>query len=206
MIALVSLLQALAVAPPPSASPLRADSAEHRALCWRPQPGPRCTWFLVTEVGVSRALGVEYGDFFESRFDGELGLMANVNRRSAVGGALGYTGRDASGPPSERFAFTARYRRWFSSSVALEVAGGPVAHCERGGSKDCRDGSYWGFQLQGSAHLWGLIAASATFEHLGAVPQPDRWYVGIKFGGYAAPIAALAAGMILCSEMCGWSL
>ena len=179
MLVLVGLLQVLASAMSPSSIAAPADSVKHSGLCWRARPAPRCRWFLVTEFGVSSHSGlvVEYG------------LMANLGRRSGFGGA-GTLGEDES---FRRAGLTARYRRWLNPRLALEAGAGPVTYCHLTELAGC--GGRWGvgFQFQAAVHLWGLVAASASFERLGAA---HRGYVGVRFGGYAAPLSVLALGIL----------
>jgi hypothetical protein len=195
MLAVIGLLQLLAPLPSPArlAVAVATEPAKRGGLCWRARPAPRCSWFLITEFGLS-ALGRP--DSYGPRMDVELGLMANLGAHSAVGAAWLLSGDESH----ERRGFTVRYRRWLSPRLALEAGAGPATYCELSGPGGCGERGQSGFQLAGSAHLWGLMAATATFEHLGAarshvgwvLPEQNRWYTGIKFGGFAAPIAAVA--------------
>jgi len=179
VLVLIGVLQVFALTTAPLSFAPPADSVKHSGLCWRARPAPRCSWFLVTEFGVSShgGLTIEYG------------LMANLGRRSAVGGAVTF-GEDES---FRRTGLTVRYRRWLNPHLALESGAGPVTYCDLTEPGACGGRRGLGFQFQAAVHLWSLAAASASFEHLGAA---NRGYVGVKFGGYASPLAVLALAIL----------
>ena len=156
-----------------------ADSMERGGFCWRARPAPRCGWILVTELGVSshRGLTADYG------------VMFNFDRRSAGGGTM-FFGQDES---FRRAWISARYRRWLNPRLALEAGAGPVIYCDSNDAGWCRGRRALGVQLQSALHVWGLVAASISFEQLGA---SNRTYTGIRFGAYAAPLALLVTGIL----------
>lgn len=200
MVALIGLLQALAAVPAPSPAGAQADTIKQSGLCWRARPAPHCRWIIVTDFGMSRSSRDEY----EPRVDLDLGFLAVVSRRSAVGGTLLFSADESH----HRSGLLARYRRWVTPQVAVDLGAGPVSYCELAGPEGCGDRGQSGVQVQGSAYLSGLLAVSATFEHLGAagaepsegmswsLAEVNRWYVGVTFGSYAGPIALLGLAVL----------
>lgn len=181
MLVLIGVLQVLASSTSPSsiAAAPPTDSVKHAGLCWRARPAPRCSWFLVTEFGVSSHTGLTVA----------YGAMANIAPESAVGGAVTFS-EDGS---FRRTGLSARYRRWLDPHVALESGAGPVTYCNLTEAGTCGGRRRVGVQFQAAVQIWGLVAASVSFEHLGAA---NRGYVGIKFGAYAAPLAILTLGIL----------
>ena len=185
-----------------AASVVAADSARHAAVCWRARPFPRCQWLVVTEFGMSSSSRDAYGP----RADVALGLMRNVGPRAGIGAAFLFSDDESH----HRSGFIVRYRRWLDPSVALEIGAGPVRFCESQGSEGCGPARQSGVQVETAVHLSGLVAATATFEHLGArrlfwptgelrtdLPQQNRLYLGVKGGGYVAPIAVLGLAILV---------
>jgi hypothetical protein len=198
MTVLIGLLQVLTNAPVSAAvaaGPVVAESTTVGGLCWRARPEPRCGWFLITEFG----MGHSSRDPYTPRADIGFGLMKNVGRRNAVGAALVFSGDESH----NRIAFNPRYRRWLNSVLAFEVGAGPVSYCEKQGPEGCGGGpSQSGFQVETAFHLAGLVAVTATFEHLGtsgtaSLPKQNRWYLGAKGSAYASPLVLLGLGILV---------
>ena len=201
MFALLTLLQLAASAPQPAAA-VATESTKHSTLCWRARPAPRCQWFLVTELGMARSSR----DAYNPRVDLALGLMRNVGRRAAIGASV-LASADES---HSRSGFIVRYRRWLDPRIALEIGVGPIQFCELQGPQGCGPVRQSGVQVETAVHLSGLVAATATFEHLGGrrlywptgefagvLPEQNRVYLGMKGGAYAAPLALLALGVLV---------
>ena len=193
MIALLAVLQLAAAAP--------SDSMKHSTLCWRARPAPRCQWILVTESGMSNSSR----DAYSPRGDIAIGLMRILGPRAAIGAAF-LGGGDES---HSRSGFIVRYRRWLDRRVALEIGAGPITFCEKQ-SYGCGPARQSGVQVETAMHLSGLVAATATFEHLGGrqltwptgefagvLPSQNRVYFGMKFGAYAAPLALVGLGVLV---------
>lgn len=193
MLVLLTLLQLTASA---------ADSTKHSTLCWRARPAPRCQWFLVTEFG----MGGSSRDAYSPRGDVAIGLMRNVGRRAAIGGAFLASGDESH----SRSGFIVRYRRWLDSRLAVEIGAGPISFCEKQGPEGCGPARQSGVQVETAIHLSGLVAATATFEHVGGrrltwptgefageLPTQNRTYLGMKVGAQAAPIALVAIGVLV---------
>lgn len=122
---------ALALAAAPLASQtsgapvfLNADSASVRTpkqLCFKGAPIDRCRYFMLTEY--SRT-GDEYGggEGTGHKNNIELGVMRNLDERSAVGMSV-FTGVEDR--PHRGVAV--RYRRWLNSGVSVDLAPGVMA-------------------------------------------------------------------------------
>jgi hypothetical protein len=101
--------------------------------CYRGKSLPQCKVFFITEFGSLRMLNKkprpeglqEPSNWY---LTGDLGLMVNLNRKSALGGTLFVGGGDDGGS----FGVLARYRRWFGTSssnganVRLDLSLGPL--------------------------------------------------------------------------------
>lgn len=107
---------------------------EPRAFCRTARPADECRTFLLVEGGAYLLLG---GSRYERMdFDGsrdrerhltghvglEVGAMANVSRRNALGATL-LVGADANG---ERVALKGRWRRWTSPGTAVDLGAGAL--------------------------------------------------------------------------------
>jgi hypothetical protein len=113
-----------------------------RGVCARGQPAPACRAFLLFEAGFytpvhntirqGRSSTREVVSAFGNHGTWELGAMANVGHRSAVG-ATALLG--AGGADSRRTGVRARYRYWLTDDRSIDVAAGPLWMVVRGGSE-----------------------------------------------------------------------
>lgn len=164
--------------------------------CFRGKRIDSCSTFLVTEFGYASRLNeapdVTKGNFL---FIWKFGLMANLDERSALGGAL-QLGADDNGT---RLAVKARYRRWLGSAASLEVAPGLILT----GSDNHFHLSLPGFTGEiglNAADLFGMflmvevikMEPLPNFPDIEPVGTDVAWYGGIKLGSYAGIIAAIA--------------
>jgi len=164
--------------------------------CFRGKRIDSCRTFLITEFGyasrLNQAPDVTKKNFL---FIWKLGLMANLNEQSALGGAL-HLSADDNGT---RLAIQARWRRWFGTAGSLEVAPGLIL----AGSDNHFDLSLPGFSGEvalNAADLFGvfLMVEVIKMEPLPIFPDIEpvgtdvAWYGGIKLGSYAGLVAAIA--------------
>ncbi len=92
-------------------------------FCFRGRPGAFCKEFAITELAYGRSAPTQLVDPNVVTWD--LGAMRNVGPRSAVGGSIQFTTRFSVG-------LKARYRRWLSKDVSLDIAPGVTVYEERG--------------------------------------------------------------------------
>lgn len=202
MIAVLVLLQLAASAPETATAASSADSTKHSTVCWRARPAPRCQWLLVTEFGMSHSSR----DTYSPRADVHLGLMRNVGSRSAVGASI----LMSSDESHRRSGLIIRYRRWIDRRLAVELGAGRIGFCELQGPQGCGPVRQSGLEVETALHVSGLVAATATFEHLGGrrmywptgefagqLPEQNRVYFGLKGGAWAAPLAILGLGVLV---------
>jgi len=125
---------------------------------------------------------------------GDIGYMRNLRERDAVGASLS-VGLDGDGA---RLAILARYRRFISDRIGLDLGIGPsLGYLAR--SVSYVEGS--GLIVQGgiSAGDWVslMVQMQRTVYHTqfdysyNAIPAGDRtqteYYAGLRFGSYASP-------------------
>jgi hypothetical protein len=173
-------------------------SAGARGLCWRPRPAPRCRSFLVTEVGyehpviTSRVGGFEPDPDFGGRFVGAIGVMVNRGPSVAWGGLLA----GAAGDHPEDFSLRAeaRYRKWIGPTRGIDLSAGvatkpvdtPLREPVRAHGLTAAVGVERGF-----------VRAEARIDALYGGGRPrGAALVGVRFGSYAAPVAALALTVV----------
>lgn len=97
--------------------------AQNIGMCFRGQPLPACQTFWLTEFGYYRTI---HSTDFPPRtqndwyLSGEIGFMANMNQRYAIG-LSGVFGGVNSG---SRFGIKPRFRMWLRNRVSVDVAPG----------------------------------------------------------------------------------
>lgn len=111
------------------------DTIQAKPRCFTGRPLPRCKTFWLTEVGSYRAMaGTEFTQQFEPSYSfklphlhdhlsWEVGVMANRNQRSAVGGTV-LAGLERQG--AARLGLKGRYRHWLGEQGMLDVSGGAL--------------------------------------------------------------------------------
>jgi hypothetical protein len=169
-------------------------STATRGLCWRARPAPRCRAYLVTEVGyehpviTSRVGGFEPDPDFGGRFVASIGAMVNRGTSVAWGGVLA----GAAGDDPEAFSLRAegRYRRWIGPTRGIDLSAGvatkpvqtPLREPVRAHGITAAIGVERGF-----------VRADARIDALYGGGRPrGAVLVGVRFGSYAAPVAAFA--------------
>jgi hypothetical protein len=157
-----------------------------QGFCFHPRPIARCSWFSVTEAGV--ALSVPSDEDPNLTF--QAGALANVGPRSAVGGVL----VGAVFQNDVRLGVRARYRRWLTDRLTLDVAPGILLY---NGTFTADSPGFTGEVALGYADWIALTA------QLDVVPfefgTETRGFFGVKIGSYpgaaAAGVAVIWAGV-----------
>lgn len=149
-------------------------------LCFRSKPAAWCRAFVLTEVGYNSE---HYGPrpYAESAIQYEAGAMLNVTPRDAVGGTIVF-----DGPHGENWGATARYRRWITYGMALDVSPGVLV-------VDDYRGRRTRLTADVSLSLGGWIAGFAHGESDG---DGGRAGVGVKFGQLPGVILGTALYLI----------
>lgn len=182
----------------PAAS--RTDSAAAQPpLCFRGRPLPPCDSFLLTEFGVA------FNGSEERLWSWELGFMKNVGTHDAVGAAA----FRIAGPGTVT-GVRARYRRWLTSSVSLDLSPGVIL-----------GGDVRGFSGQAALNFGDLFALTGyahtvrtfTYDPISGQGFPRKqftWYAGARAGswpgvviGVGGPLALFALLAITCPHGCG---
>lgn len=189
-------LDSISAQPADTTNRERADSARG---CMLPRPLPRCETFLITEVGLSKAV-LPYDPDDRSAFRGlqahwELGYMMNRSDGSAVGGSLMW----AVTEERVRLGLNVRRRWWMSDVIAVDVA--PGITLDRTTEAEY-ESQRLGFTANAGVSLRDYVGIVAQVDVIQG--GPPGWgadlFVGVRFGsaagallGYVLP-AALAIG------------
>jgi hypothetical protein len=150
-----------------------------KTLCFRSRPAAWCRAFVLTEVGYNSS---QYGPRRTTDYplQYEAGAMLNVNERDAVGGTIVF-----DGPHGEHWGATARFRRWITYGMALDVSPGFLV-------VDDHRGRRARLTADVSLSLGGWIAA---FAHGESDEDGGRAGVGAKLG--QLPGVLLGTGLYL---------
>lgn len=184
------------------ATPLaaRAQTAPDTAfgvhgLCWM-RPAPACGTLLLTNFGV-------YQDYPQdnsvngTRLEWDLGLMANVTRRDAVGGSLFFL-TDRNGRFSEGLAL--RYRRWLGGENSVEAAVGV-----RGGAELIDKGAMVAMIKYNFGPKFGVVLRPELLfscpQYGGVCARTDassrlRVAVGVELGSWLGVASSAALGLV----------
>ena len=136
-------------------------------LCFRSKPAAWCRAFILTEVGINSD---DYGqrNYTSHRIQYEAGAMLNISERDAVGGTVVF-----DGPHGENWGVAARYRRWITYGMALDVSPGLLVAGDEFQGRRVRP------TAEVSLSLGGWIAGFARGE---AGKGGGRAGAGAKFG------------------------
>ncbi len=169
--------------------------------CFRGKPLPQCRHFWVVEFGLGARLDDPPSSLAsegEPVITVELGQMFNLDRRSAVGGAL-YLGSDEEW---SRFGLKPRYRRWLGRRTSLELAPGVLI----AGEHNALEPEYPGFTGHLGVNLADWLAVVGQVEVVrfrrSRLDLEDgvtdvAWYGGITANSYAALLAPIALGVLI---------
>jgi hypothetical protein len=192
---------------------------DSRGWCFRGRPLEACKAFWITEFSTALPLG-NRRTLENTLFTWELGAMANVTRRSALGGALFMS---VDGWQGLRLGVRPRYRRWLSSTLTLDLAAGLYKEMER--NSGLRPTGQIALGVRDQLAITAQVDAFGSQQCVvGRDPVTRRyrclsrettteveWYLGVKLGsgagiaaGLLAPVAYAVAVMIACSAGCGF--
>jgi hypothetical protein len=162
-----------------------------RGFCTRGRPAPACGTFLLFEAGFykpvhntireGRSSTHEVVSAFGNHGTWELGAMANLGQRSAVG-ATALVG--AGGADSRRTGLRARYRYWLTDDRSIDVAAGPLWMVVRGGS----EGKGMGATADLRLNFRDTYALTGRVDRVrsGDFATGHAAYVGVTLGSKAA--------------------
>jgi hypothetical protein len=176
-----------------------------RSLTWRGYPYPETRSFLITELGVMRRLDRYPFPSRTSRtavtFD--LGWMKNVGTRHAIG----FSGYAMPGDQT-RLGIRARYRRWLSRGLSVDVSPGVILGGEDSGANYDAPGFVLGTTLNAGdlfavmidtelARYWEFAEDSPPF--VTRVNHTDVTYrAGAKIGsGLGLVGSAVLVGLVI---------
>ncbi|HEX6750687.1 MAG TPA: hypothetical protein VF092_25595 [Longimicrobium sp.] len=174
---------------------LFAQSAATRTgrACFQPRPLPVCRSFWITEFGVQWFVSTPPGVNNQRRWlaTWEVGWMRNRSENHALGGSIFLATNDHA----HRSGVRARYRRWATDEVAVDVSPALIVFQS---DEDLEIETRLGAALQAGVTLRDWIGITSQVE---AASGGVRLLTGVRLGGYAGavtglalPLAALAAG------------
>jgi hypothetical protein len=198
----IALLLAWSEAAPAQAARDSAAGGGPRGLCYRAQPKPGCSAFVLTNFGSYVVLGRAASGNTPLRAVADWGLMFNVSARDAVGASVFVSAdRDGFG-----LGPALRYRRWMGRSASVELAvGAPLAI--GGDNYKMETGSVFGL-VKWSPNHWFAVAARPELIHgpvfLGCGPiscpgDEVRSRVRVSLGaeiGWVPGLAATPLGLL----------
>jgi hypothetical protein len=151
--------------------------------CFAPHPLPRCRSYWITEAGLSARLD-PHPETESASATLELGYMANVGSRSALGAAVFFRG----GEPVGGVGIRPRYRHWVGQRVSVDVAPGIVVKALSGGQFSLRSPGFSGQVGLNVGSGFGLTGQVDVVRlELGGFPNGTvrdvAWYAGARLGG-----------------------
>ena len=156
--------------------------ALHGKIHFMGKPLPECKMFFITEVSVFQSLIQDYGDVGANC---ELGLMYNLNKRSALGATfvLAWTGNNG-------FGIKVRYRRWLNSLFSVDFSPGLLLWSDKKNPK---------FTGHVGLNYKDLIALIVQLDVRRYWNRPNEVDIslGIKFGSTAGSAIIAAAPIVL---------
>ena len=192
-LACIALLTTWSETAPAQAFPDSAPARAPGSLCYRAQPKPACSAFLLTNFGSYLVIGQpQTGPLYglgPLRGVADWGVMVNLGGRDAAGVSV------FASVEQQGFVLgpAVRYRRWLSNGAALEVAAGtPVTSS----TDNILPGSVFGL-VRWSPNSWFAVAArpelvrGTVFSGCGpsACNADVRWRgrvsLGVEIGGAA---------------------
>ena len=155
-----------------------ADTAS--ILCFHPRQRPACRNFTITEFGVgSRGPGED-----ETHYFWDLGIMRNRSASTAIGASLHF----AIGDDFTRYGVKARYRRWLTDAVPLDIAPGVVMHAPEGPH---------GYELGFTTHAAvGIHDLAGVFVQLDVADAGRGTRPQLRFGVRAGTLTGMISGAL----------
>jgi hypothetical protein len=164
-------------------------------LSWRGHPKAECSSFMITESGFVFGIGGSTPNPY-SLFEApkimpqvELGAMANVAPREAVGGA-GFCEATLDGV---RAGLRFRYRRWLSPTVGLDIEPGVALLGDHGGGE-----LFPSFSGRMSVSVRDIAGLDLGLEQFRPDPGPSQTvvYFGLHFGAQPGAILMPIVGLV----------
>ena len=153
-------------------------------VCWRPRPAARCGGYVVTELVMERGLFYTNPDF-DVRILGRVGPMLNRGPNEAWGLLLSSSALDNS----SLLRLEGRYRRWLGSAAGVDLALGLTQQRMYTGG-EAGEALLRGLTT-GASIEYGLVGLDARVDLMrGGGETEAASSVGIRVGGYAAPLTA----------------
>jgi hypothetical protein len=177
-----------------------------KALTWRGHPFPETRSFLITELSMMYRLDRYPYRAAGSRLDltFDLGWMKNVGTRQAIG----FSGYAMPSDQTTRLGIRARYRRWLSRGVSVDVSPGVILGGEDGAIEYNPPGFVLGTTLNAGdliavmvdaelARNWEFAEQSPPF--LTRVNHTDvTWRAGAKIGSGLGLLGSVAVvGLVI---------
>ena len=172
-------------------------------FCFRGRPRPKCGTFMLTEFTTRAPLG-RAADASLAITELELGVMTNVGRSGAIGGAVIFGGEESR----RRTGVGLRYRRWLTRSLGAEVGARWFSVCEQSGPSTC-ERARGGFGTQAALNLSDYAGLTIAYERINAgsnkpgepmvwsYPAESQVTAGLKFGYYVAPVVLVGLGALI---------
>jgi hypothetical protein len=154
---------------------------------------PRCQSFWITEFSITPRLNANPsgngGPNYYYTWD--VGAMANVGGRTALGGAAFVGGED----DGVRFGLRFRYRRWLTPATSLDVSPGVLIT----GGDNQRTPRFPGFSGSVGVMHRDLVGFAAQVELVpdSAGTVETAWYGGVKFGSYPGIVMSIVGPIIV---------
>ncbi|KPK56123.1 MAG: hypothetical protein AMS21_12955 [Gemmatimonas sp. SG8_38_2] len=193
---LLSLALLVSTAFPMWAQPTNADTPEDEVrkpawLCFRGGPKPRCSSFLITEIGYAvrqndpAVSGYDHynsGYYYDNEYlSWEVGWMKNFGNRLALGATL--FGGFAEG--DDRLGLKPRIRLWLASMLSLDVGGGILFENE------VMDPGFTGHVGLNLADVLQPYVQVEVLNYKSGINDTVT-YLGIKGGSYLAALGVVA--------------
>lgn len=170
------------------------------SLTWRGHPYPETRSFMITEFGLMYRLDryPYVGGTGRLAITFDLGWMKNVGTRHAVG----FSGYAMPADPTTRLGIRARYRRWLSRSVSVDVSPGVILGGEDSGIEYDPPGFVLGTTLNAGDLIAVMVDAELARNWTFAEESPPfltrethtdvTWRAGAKLGSGLGLLGAAA--------------
>jgi hypothetical protein len=176
----------------------QADSVSHPVhICWaRVHPAPRCSAFILTEIGVEHPMYTTHvtvqnahgwtGDYYDTRFMFGTGLMINSGPMHAAGVAVAWDNESGKAGPSRG---ELRFRTW-RGPLAYDLSIGAARFAR--GVQDPARGLTGGIGVEGRR-----VAADIRVDWLDSNGQIRKGLFATgRLTSFNAPLALIAGGLV----------
>ncbi len=160
--------------------------------CFRGRPLPECRSFWITEAGTLYRFDLpQTNDKWHATlmYNWEVGLMVNQSERYAIGGSLFFNFDDLTN--HTLVGFRARYRRWLSPRISLDIAPGIIL------SESKTDNvAFSGEVMLGADDLIAAVVRLDMRENRFKYSDNFAWYGGLRLRSYPGLVAGIAGPII----------